>query len=47
MEYQGNYNELNEKKFKMVNVHEDFAPLMKRIKRHIEESRFDCIICLN
>ena len=47
MKYRGNHNELSKSRFKMISAHDDLRPLFKRIKRHIEEAKFDWVICLN
>ena len=47
MEYYGNHNELDQNRFKMIRVEEDLTPLLSRIRQHIEESKFDWILCLN
>ncbi|WP_181899474.1 hypothetical protein [Flagellimonas nanhaiensis] len=47
MKYNGNGLGMSKSKFRLVKTNEDFTPLMKRIKNHIDESKFNSVICLN
>ena len=47
MEQYGNTRGMNKNRFKLVKINEDFTPLLGHIKRYIEESKVDRVICLN
>ena len=47
MEYYGNTRGMDKSKFKLVKTNEDFTPLLGHIKRYIDESKVERVICLN